>query len=162
MADSIVFTIDKGSEWERVIAALHGVDVRLPAELRRKIRKAIDPLVVRAQAKVESMPTHGRGSTGLRREVGTGVETIEVGFGNDYTIRVITTMDHADETIIPLGMDRPTGWRHPVFGNRNNWVQQIPIEHGWFTNAFANAGEGVEQALIDALEWARDTIAAAG
>jgi hypothetical protein len=162
MADSITFTIDKGSEWESVISALARVDHELPGELRRRIRRAVDPLVAAAQAKVESMPTRGHGHTGLRAEVGSGVNTVEIGFGKDYLIRVTTSMDESDEVNIPLGMDRMSGWRHPVFGHEDRWVQQYAMEPGWFSNTFANAHDSIESALEDALEWARDVIASAG
>lgn len=71
-------------------------------------------------------------------------------------------MADPDEAIIPRGLDRPQGWRHPVFGNKDVWVTQRPLRPGWFTETFANGHDEIENALTDALEWARDTVAAAG
>jgi hypothetical protein len=151
-----------GPEFTRVANALRSVDAALPTEFRKKLKDGVKPLVQRAQDKVINMPVSGRaGSTGLRRRVARGVG-VRAGVGKNPSMRITTSMSQPNETIIPRGLDTPRGWRHPVFGNRDVWVTQRAIQPGWFTETFSDGHDEIENALTDALEWARDTVAAAG
>jgi hypothetical protein len=65
------------------------------------------------------------------------------------------------ESIIPRGLDRPQGWRHPVFGNRDVWVTQRGTG-SWFTDTFQDGQGPIRDSLTDVLEDARDTVARSG
>jgi hypothetical protein len=55
------------------------------------------------------------------------------------------------EAALPRGMDNGTrGWRHPVFGNRDNWVHQRG--GSWFREPIASNHDQVERKLTDVLE----------
>jgi hypothetical protein len=51
---------------------------------------------------------------------------------------------------LPLGMDGRKRWRHPVFGDRENWVTQVP--HPYFDAATAPMGPASKRAIDRALE----------
>jgi hypothetical protein len=71
-------------------------------------------------------------------------------------------MPESDEAIIPRGLDRAAGWRHPVFGNMNVWVTQTASRPGWFTDTFADGRRPIQEGLTDELEGSAHRIAAAG
>jgi len=156
------FWIQAGPEFKRVAVTLRSVDRALPGELRKRLKDGVQPLVREAKAKVLGLPVQGHaGSTGLRRRVARGVG-VKAGVSRSGSFRVTTSMANPDEVAIPRGLDSPRGWRHPVFGNRDNWVTQRALEPGWFTETMVSGRDDIEQSLTDALEWARDTIASAG
>ncbi|MFH8405576.1 hypothetical protein ACH4FX_12485 [Streptomyces sp. NPDC018019] len=108
---------------------------------------------------VRSIPAAGRsGSTGLRQRVARGVRVQQTGRA---ALRVVATMARPDEESLPLGLDSPSGWRHPVFGHRDRWVTQR-TRGSWFRDEIAAGGDEVQRRLHAALERAAQTIAAAG
>lgn len=147
-----------GEEFARVGRALREVDAELPGQLRKDLRTAARPLVAMVKEKVRSLPTHGIRHTGLRRRVAAGVG-IRVGLRTGVTIT--TSMQKPSEAIIPRGMDSRNGWRHPVFGNRDNWVQQR-TGGSWFREPLASRHDEIERSLHHILEEAANTIDRAG
>ena len=112
----------------------------------------------KARTRVRRMPVRGRsGHTGLRRRVAQSVRVIDVPRG----VRITTVMAQRDEDIIPRGMNRPSGWRHPVFGQRAVWVRQRPMRAGWFSDSMDRDHE-IAVALDDTLEDSADRIARRG
>lgn len=147
-----------GPEFDRVEKALREVDSTMRVRLREAMRDEIKPAVQKAQARVRTLPTPSQaGSTGLRRRVSRGVK---IQNGGPSLVRVITTMVDPSEAIIPRGLDRTAGWRHPVFGNKDNWVRQRG--YSWFRETLADARPDIVGALTDVLEDARDTVNRAG
>lgn len=152
------FEVITGEEFQRVGRALREVDAELPGKLRKDLRVAARPLVAMVKEKVRSLPTHGRVHTGLRRRVAAGVG-MRVSLKNGITIT--TSMQRPSEAIIPRGMDSREGWRHPVFGNTDNWVQQR-TGGSWFREPLASRHDEIEDAVRHTLEEARDRIDRAG
>lgn len=157
------FRMEAGPEFRRVAVALREVDSSLPTWLRREMRNVVNPVVQQARARVRTLEVQGgpAGSTGLRRKVASGVR-VRAGVGRSPRLRVVTTMPSPDLAAIPRGLDSPQGWRHPVFGNTDVWVQQLPVQGGWFSETFSNSQDEFETGLTGVLEEARDRIAAAG
>jgi hypothetical protein len=64
-------------------------------------------------------------------------------------------MTNPNEAIIPRGMDQH-GWRHPVFGNKSEWVVEGLTDFSWFMDTMQEGedmvGEGLEQQLENAAE----------
>jgi len=54
----------------------------------------------------------------------------------------------------------PAGFRHPVYGNRDVWVQQRG--GSWFKEPIAEEGDFIERKLTDVLEDMAENIASAG
>jgi hypothetical protein len=164
VSDEVRFRIDPGNDFARVAAALREVDVRLPGQLRRSMKNTVQPFVAEAKNKVRSLPVLGHaGHTGLRRRVARGVRlTAGTGRRDGAYLRVITSVADSKEAAIPRGLDSARGWRHPVFGNRDEWVTQHALRPGWFTETFQNARRPIVEGLENVLEDARDTVARAG
>ncbi|OII61213.1 hypothetical protein BJP40_06715 [Streptomyces sp. CC53] len=156
----MTFLVVPGPEVQRVSAALGQEDVAIPRQSRQVVRREARRLARVAQNKVRSLPIAGSSGrhTGLRRRVAAGVRVVDVPEG----AHVQTTMAERDEAIIPWGLDSPKGWRHPVFGNREVWVQQRPHVHGWFRGTFEDGEHLIEQSLEDVLERSARRIAAEG
>lgn len=150
-----------GPEFTRVANALRDVDSRLPTEFRKKLKDIAKPAVadVKSRVRALNLPGGPAGSTGLRRRVARGVST-RVGVGRNASLRITTSMERPNESVIPRGMDTPRGWRHPVFGNSDNWVAQPGLS--WFREPLSSYQDDFERGLTDALQWAAETIADAG
>lgn len=160
MADRTVVVLTAGEEFHRVANALREVDASLPAQFRKELKRAVKPLVAEAKRRVRSMPVSGRsGHTGLRRRVARGVRVL-ASTGATARLRVITVMEDQDEAIIPRGLDRHEGWRHPVFGRGSVWQTHAP--GSWFTDTFQDGHDEIERGLHDVLEDAANKIARAG
>lgn len=152
------FSVISGPEWLRVIEALGRVDAELPHRLRDSIRKDAEDLADVARGRVLGLPTpRNAGHTGLRAKVAAGVKVIDRGEGG---VRVTTTMPTASEGIIPRGLDRAKGWRHPLFGDKNHWYNNPGYD--WFLSTFSHGEGQVEKGLDRVLEKAARDVADAG
>lgn len=151
------FNVISGPEWERVIAALGRANDDMPGQLIDSIEDDAEGLAKVARGRVLGLPTpRNAGHTGLRAKVAAGVHVERHKFG----VRVQTSMPTASEGIIPRGLDRPKGWRHPLFGDKERWYSNPGYD--WFVSTFSNAEDRVELGLHDVLERAADRIADAG
>lgn len=150
-----------GPEFVRVANQLREINARLPTEFRKRMRNVARPAVADVKARVRALQLPGgpAGSTGIRRRVARGV-TIKASVTGNASLRVATSMADPSEAVIPRGMDTPRGWRHPVFGNTNNWVQQPGSS--WFREPLSGYQDEFERGLTQALEWAAETVADAG
>lgn len=155
---SLTLLVRKGSEWSRVERAVAAEDKKIPASSTRALRQLARRRAEMAKGRVRSLPVKGRGTTGLRARVAAGVFVRDIPGG----ARVHTSMAERDEAIIPRGLDRPQGWRHPVFGNRDVWVRQRPLQPGWFSGTFDDARRPAEDDLEEILERSVQAIAAQG
>lgn len=148
------FNIIAGPEWVRVIAALGRVDEQLPGDLGDSIERDAERLAAVARGRVLGLPTpRNAGHTGLRVKVAAGVHVERQGTGG---VRVQTSMPTKSEGIIPRGLDRPKGWRHPLFGDKNHWFSNPGYD--WFISTFSNAEDEVKRNLEDVLERAADSV----
>lgn len=155
------FTIVAGPEFERVARRLASIDIELKKRFVQDLKDGAKPAIELAQRNVRAMPVKGTsGSTGLRRRVARGVGSRATFTGGNPGIRVTTRMDKPSEAIIPRGLDRQRGWRHPVYGNREVWVRQPG--GSWFREAMTAARQPTERNIAESLRWARDRIAEAG
>lgn len=159
MAGRATYNVRLGDEWRRTSAALREADRSLPGELRRAMRDAARPAAEDAKRRVKSLPVHGRKHTGLRRRVAAGV-AIQAGAGRGLGVRIVTGMKDPQERKLPLYLDDPRGWRHPVFGNRHEWVHQ-DTGGSWFRATIAEHRPQMTRDLQQVLEEAAKTIAAA-
>lgn len=153
-------SVSLGDEWRRVAIALREVDRDLPKKLRKDLLSAVKPAVQEAKDRVRALPVAGHGSTGLRRRVARGVRILPA-VGKNPAVRVVTYMDQPDEANLPRYLDSAAGWRHPVFGNRHNWVRQS-TGGSWFRETMADHRPQIERDLQHVLDDAAETIAAAG
>lgn len=152
------FTVIAGPEWERVIAALGRANDNLPKELGDAIEADAENLADVARGRVLGLPTpRNAGHTGLRAKVAAGVHVDRRSTGS---VRVQTSMPTRSEGIIPRGLDRPKGWRHPLFGDKDHWYSNPGYD--WFLSTFSNSEKLIERDLDKVLERAADRIDRAG
>lgn len=145
MADeSLVIVL--GPEWKRVSAELEREEVELPERFKADIREEADKKAEEARNKVRALPTHGPKHTGLRERVASGVDVKETSDG----VEVTAGMDKADERNLPLGLDRPEGWSHPLFGNRHHWYRNSG--GSWFRETFEDSSNDFEDNLSRTLD----------
>lgn len=151
--------VELGVEFKRVAIALREVDNGLPKKLRKDLQAAVKPAVQEARGRVRALPVQGHGHSGLRRRVARGVR-IQAAVGRAPALRVVTFMDQPDEVNLPRYLDSAAGWRHPVFGNRHEWVRQT-TGGGWFRETMVEHRPQIERDLQRVLDDAAETIAAA-
>lgn len=142
----ISVTVTTDGEFGRAAAALREEDARFPGELRRVIAQRVKPYVQRVKANVRNIPTHGTRHTGLRRRVARGVSA-KVRTGRTPGVTIQTRMSDPAEAGIPRGLDRREGWRHPVFGNNDTWVQQT-TGGSWFRQTLSNSQGAMREGIV--------------
>lgn len=156
--NNVQYWIVTGREFRDVANALRLVDKSLPKEFRKKLREKAKPLMEKAKTEVKTLPVKGRSSTGLRMRVARGVKLFLP--RSNTSVRIITTMKDRSEAALPRGLDTRYGWRHPVFGNREEWVRQPG--YSWFREPISEGQDELKRGLVEVLEEARDRIADAG
>jgi len=132
-------------------------DEEIPNALKGSIHESAGTLGDRARLRVILEPTHGKKHTGLRAEVakGVGLQDIPDGY------RVTTSMPTPSKAAIPRGMDQH-GWRHPVFGQSDNWVVEGTADFSWFMDTMQEGEDLVSDGLQKELENAAERIDNAG
>lgn len=148
--------VDMGPEWKTVRAALNREESSAERKLTRQLEQAAGPIIAKVQREALALPAHGAKHTGLRGRLAAGVRLQQRG----SSVRIVATAA-PDETALPRGMDNGVkGWRHPVYGNREVWVQQRG--GSWFRAPIAEEGDTIERKLTNVLEQMADNIANAG
>jgi hypothetical protein len=121
---------------QQAISNLLGIDDTSPAEASPSLRQSIVPLI-KAQGRLS-----GR-STGARLRVGG------TGAARGFT--------HAARRL-----NRAKGWRHPLFGNREAWVEQRATPVEWFDSATRQSHDEMRDAVLGAMEDMAQRIARKG
>lgn len=137
-----VVEIRGGAELRRISLELRRMGGgELTRKLRKELRAAAAPLVPQVRASIMQIPTTGDKSSGLRRRMAkaTRLELRTVGREAGVAIRVDGRKMPTGQGRLPAYMEGSRKrWRHPVYGNRNNWVGQQP--HPYFYNVVRNLG----------------------
>lgn len=149
--------VDMGPEWRTVRAALNREESAASRKFRAALEDAAGPIIAKVRREAMALPARGAKHTGLRGRLAAGVR-VQPGA---QSVRIVATAVDPTETALPRGMDNgPRGWRHPVYGNREVWVQQRG--GSWFREPISEEGDTVERELTDVLEEMAQTIANAG
>src|SRR5687767_14406366 len=122
-------------------------DRRFPSQLRSRLIATVRPYVAEQKRNARNIPVYGRKHTGLRRRVAAGVYS-QVRTTRAPGVSIRTRMQDASEAVIPRGMDRAQGWRHPVYGNDDVWVNQR-TGGSWFREPLARKQPEIQEALRD-------------
>lgn len=162
MPKGVSYQIIGGPEFKRVAMRLREIDKTMPGQFRRALIASAKPMARDAQSRVRRIPVKGtEGHTGLRSRVAAGVHVQASPSASNPYVRITTSMPERDEAVIPRGLDRQRGWRHPVYGNRNVWVTQR-TGGSWFRVAMQNGHDATQRRLTEVLEDAADRVADAG
>jgi hypothetical protein len=157
--DGVNVWVEAGPEFTRVANALRDMDTKAPSRFRAALKKAATPIVQDVRAAALALPARKGKHTGLRTRLAKGVG-VQAGVGKSARMRIVTKMP-AGEEALPRGEDSGAqGWRHPVFGNTDNWVNQAG--GSWFRETIADDQDFLEERVNQVLQDARDQIAAAG
>jgi len=148
-----------GPEFRLVADALREIDTTFPQQLRNAMRRTATPVMRDVRMAALSLPARGTKHTGLRGRLAAGVG-VQIGVGANARMRFTTKMPPG-EGALPRGEDSgERGWRHPVYGDQNNWVHQRG--GSWFRETIAEDRDMIERNLNDVLQEARDTVSRAG
>lgn len=127
----------------------------LRKELAKNMREALKPGAQEAKSSIMAMPSSGLMPTApaLRTAVAKKIRP-EVKLGGRWSgarVKAFKTKNVRGFPNAPKRLNRAGGWRHPVFGNREVWVQQ----HGkvdWFDRAFQGREGQYKAAVEEAME----------
>ncbi|WP_307790274.1 hypothetical protein [Streptomyces actuosus] len=124
---------------------------QLRKELAANLRAALRPGAAQAKSGIMAMSSAGLATApALRASIARKIRP-EVKLGGRWSgarVKAFKTKSLRHFPNAPRRTNRARGWRHPVWGNREVWVQQ----HGkvdWFDRAFQGR-EGVYRAAVEA------------
>jgi hypothetical protein len=114
------FYVD-ASEFTAMLGRSSVASAEFKKALRKSLRKVGNEAAQAARDDVMKPPeSSGNGPhTGLRAGIARGIRTTVLAGGANAGV-VIRSRGH-----LAVKYNDPRGWRHPVFGNRNNWVTQV-------------------------------------
>lgn len=128
-------------------------DKELKKRFRRELRKAAAPLVPKVRASIRSIPSKQAYSPdGLRGTLAraTRLEVKTTGREAGVAIRVDGRKMPAHMKSLPSMVEGKKRWRHPVFGNREVWVDQA--KQPYFYNVVRVAGPASRRAVNKVLD----------
>jgi len=141
------------------------------AELSKALRVAAKPAVDDVKATVRNLPVTGSVGggraqratksgrhRGLRAAVAAGVRT-KVEFGRAEIRIVVAPSLPADQRNLPKYLNRPGGWRHPVYGHRDRWAREAG--RPYFETRILGHRPGIQAEMEKALNATARAIAAA-
>lgn len=126
----------------------------LRRDLLREIREAGKPLVPDLQAAVRAVPDVSPASAvpPLREAVASQI-TVGArlsGRSTGLKVTVGTKKDPRGFRFAGRRLNRPRGWSHPVFGNREVWAHQSGQQ--WFEPTILRRRDEVRAAVLSAVE----------
>lgn len=102
--------------------------IDLRKSMVKRTRLAIYPVVPDLKANIRSLPSAGTGHTGLREKTARGVQ-VKVSVAGPRVgarVRVDPRLFPDGAKALPKRLEGIGRWRHPVYGNRDVWVNQEP------------------------------------
>ncbi|MFG3323720.1 hypothetical protein ACGF3J_37315 [Streptomyces sp. NPDC048171] len=125
----------------------------LRKELTRNMREALKPGAAQAKSAIMSMAsTTPHSGPALKTSIARKIRP-EVRISGKFPgakIKAFKTKNLRDFPNAPKRTNRASGWRHPVYGNREVWVQQTG-KVGWFDRAFEGQDAHYERQVQFAL-----------
>ena len=133
---------------------------QLKKDLLRNLRNALKPVRDEVKAEINSMTSHG-GSHGLalRRTVARKVTVQTRLTGRSAGVKLIAkkTPDLRGFRNAPKRLNSKKGWRHPAFGDREDWVQQMG-KPDWFDGPVRRRRSEFRKAVAQVLDEMADRI----
>lgn len=130
-------------------ALKHAGRTELRKELNKRMRDGAKPLIPKARAEALSrLPQRG----GLAKQISKEPARVQTRTGKDPGVRIVVGKKRGGARAANRG------WiRHPVFGNREKWVDQ-KVTPGWFDEPMQASAPDIRQALQQAIEEVADKI----
>jgi hypothetical protein len=162
VAVAVRLTIDQTS-FLRLTTALKSEEdgKALRSDLNKNLRAAVQPAIVAAQTAVRAMPVKGA-DQGMRSAVAAALKPAIRASGVYSGVSVSAARGKYPRGFqnAPAALNRKAGWRHPVYGNKGVWRNQIG-QPGWFDDAMAASGPEARAAILAAVSAMNARIAAA-
>lgn len=148
-------TRGQGANLRTIARELRRMDDRtVKALFRKRLTDAAGPFVPKVRASALAIPIKAEGAqTGLRARIAACAEVASWESGArqvSVAVEIQPQRMPPRERSLPLMMEGVKRFRHPVFGNRENWVQQQP--HPYFYRAASGFGRASEEAMRRALD----------
>ncbi|MFF7966763.1 hypothetical protein ACFZC3_15525 [Streptomyces sp. NPDC007903] len=148
------FVVRDSGDLRRIARELRQMDdKKLKAKFRKELRKAAAPLVPKVRQSIRSIPSkQAYAADGLRANLAraTRIEVKTAGRAAGVAIRVDGRKMPAHMKSLPSMVEGKKRWRHPVFGNREVWVDQH--RQPYFYNAVRTAGPLARRAVSRVLD----------
>ncbi|WP_239149481.1 hypothetical protein [Streptomyces sp. SID12501] len=127
----------------------------LRKDLAKNMREALKPGAAEAKSSIMAMPSSGIMPTApaLRSSIARKIRP-EVKLGGRWSgarVKAFKTKNIRNFPNAPKRTNRASGWRHPVYGNRDQWVQQRG-KIDWFDRSFEGRANGYRDAVEQAME----------
>lgn len=125
----------------------------LRREMSKNLRIAAAPLVPAVRASIGKIPVTGGDTSGLRARLqkATRLSVITAGKNASVSVLVDPKRMPSGQKALPAYMEGTKNkWRHPVFGNEDNWVAQKA--HPYFYKVVRPAGATAKLAVNQAIK----------
>ena len=146
--------LQDGGDLRRISRELRRMDDKeVKKRFRKELRAAAKPLVPKVRASIRGIPSkRGYSPDGLRGALSkaTKLEVKTTGKQAGVAIRVDGRKMPSHMKSLPSMVEGKKRWRHPVFGNRNVWVNQP--KHPYFYNVVRIAGPASRRAVNRVLD----------
>lgn len=143
-----------GKDLQRISRQLrhvgNGREIR--KRMTKELRASARPMVPAVRASIGAIPATSGKSSGLRRRLSraTRLRVSTVGRNAGVSVLVDPKKMPEGEKALPKNMEGLKRWRHPVFGNRDMWVQQKA--HPFFFRAVRPLGSKSRRAINKVLD----------
>ncbi len=134
---------------------------KLRRDLGKELRKAAQPIVLDARSNILALPSSTRGQrVPLRATIAREVKVQTRWSGNSTGVRIRVGKRKMPRGFknAPKRLNSGRGWRHPVFGDYETWVQQVG-RPSWFHDATRGHRPEVRKAVLRAMNAALVRIA---
>jgi hypothetical protein len=150
----ITFTTDQKALQELARAMRQESDGKeLRKDLIKELRGVLEPAKTEAKSSIMGMSTAGMSSSpNLRKAVAQKV-TVQARLSGKSTgvrLRARKTPNVRGFVNAPKRLNRRTGWRHPVRGNRDIWVAQMGKPE-WFDDPVRRDHDKYRKAVLSAM-----------
>lgn len=136
----------------------------LRKELNATLKGIAEPAVGRAKAAAMALPSSPgprMEGGGLRQAIASQIKPEIRASGRDTGVRI-----RVKNKNMPRGFkwaakrfNDTKSWRHPLFGNRDVWIEQSSGDPNWFDREVMQDKEAYEAQIMDAIEAMADRIA---
>lgn len=123
-----------GKTLRQISAELRKMDDKeIAKRFRKELRAAAAPMVPAVRTAISTLPSNHDGTLrGLLKKAVT-LQVVTVGKQAQVTIRVDGRKMPGHMKSLPAMVEGKKKWRHPVYGNRNVWVNQQPMPYFYRT-----------------------------
>jgi hypothetical protein len=128
---------------------------KLRRDLAKQLREALEPMRGDAKSNLMAISSAGLSSGGsLRQAVANQMKAESRLSGRSAGARLRVRRKGMPRGFDGAGkaLNQPKGWRHPVYGNRQVWVNQVATPSQWFSKATGSGKDKARKKALEAME----------